>query len=60
MVSNLSKGDERGNNAKPVCSMSLCGNDAEWQVDFFGKVEYYCMRHKPGLPDTLMTRIKHA
>ena len=40
-----------------ICNVSLCGRQAEWRVDLFDKVEYYCNRHKPRVPDTFMTKI---
>ena len=43
--------------AKPVCNIPLCGRDAEWQVDMFGKLEYYCERHRPGVPEQFMEKV---
>jgi len=43
---------------KPVCNIPLCGRDAEWEVDMFGKVEYYCERHRPGVPEKFMVKVK--
>jgi len=40
-----------------ICNVSLCGRLAEWRVELFDKVEYYCNRHKPSVPETLMTKL---
>ena len=45
---------------KPVCDLPLCGKDADWEVEMFGRTEYYCMRHRPGVPEKLMNRIRPA
>jgi hypothetical protein len=42
---------------EPICNISLCGKVAVWKVDFFDRVEYYCQRHKPGVPEMLMTKL---
>jgi hypothetical protein len=42
----------------PKCDVTLCGNTAEWKVDFFGKTEHYCDEHRPMIPTTLMKQIK--
>jgi hypothetical protein len=44
-------------NGPPMCHIPLCGGDAEWRVELFERVEYYCNRHRPGLPETLMTKV---
>jgi len=41
-----------------ICNVSLCGHNAEWRVELFDKVEYYCNRHKPSVPETLMTKLE--
>lgn len=46
--------------ARPICSISLCGRDAEWEVELFGKTEYYCQRHRPTVPETLMMKLVHS
>ena len=43
--------------AKPVCNLPLCGRPADWEVDMFGKVEYFCERHRPGIPEKFMTKL---
>ena len=42
----------------PTCDIPLCGRDAEWRVEMFEKVEYYCERHRPGVPEKFMTLVK--
>ncbi|MGA2790007.1 MAG: hypothetical protein ABSF00_04470 [Candidatus Bathyarchaeia archaeon] len=44
---------------KPLCNIPLCGREADWQVEMFGKVEYYCERHRPGVPEKFMNRLKN-
>jgi hypothetical protein len=44
--------------SEPLCNISLCGRNAVWKVEFFDKTEYYCQRHKPSVPDALMTRLE--
>ena len=51
---------EEESDAKPVCSLPLCGREAEWEVDMFGKVEYFCERHRPGVPEKFMLRVNTA
>ena len=48
----------QNSDSKPVCNIPLCGRDADWEVELFGKVEYYCMRHKPSVPEQFMARVK--
>jgi hypothetical protein len=55
----LSNEAERNSETKPVCSISLCSREADWKVELFGKPEYYCERHRPGVPETLMTKLKN-
>jgi len=45
---------------KPICNISLCSREADWEVELFGKPEYYCERHRPSVPETLMTKLKHS
>ena len=54
MASSTSQNSE----TKPVCNIPLCGRDADLEVELFGKVEYYCMRHKPGVPEQFMVKVK--
>ena len=49
---------EQASETKPVCNVPLCGRMADWEVDMFGKVEYYCERHRPGVPEKFMTRLR--
>ncbi|MGA2461042.1 MAG: hypothetical protein ABSF82_06445 [Candidatus Bathyarchaeia archaeon] len=46
--------------AKPVCNIALCGKEAEWEVELFGKVEHYCQRHRPAVPEKFFTKLNHA
>jgi len=55
---NMDTSSTKNSNQPPVCNISLCGKDAEWRVDLFDKVEYYCNRHRPGVPETLMTKLQ--
>ncbi|HUK26927.1 MAG TPA: hypothetical protein VLV31_00770 [Candidatus Acidoferrales bacterium] len=48
----------QNSDSKPVCNIPLCGKEADWEVEMFGKVEYYCMRHRPRVPDQFMARVK--
>ena len=45
--------------SKPMCDLPLCGRPAVWEVDLFGKVEHYCERHRPGIPEKFMTIVNH-
>jgi len=42
---------------KPVCNLPLCGRPAEWRMEMFGKVEYYCSRHRPAVPEKFMAKV---
>ena len=55
LVIEMSHGSEQ---SELLCDISLCGRNAVWKVELFDKIEYYCQRHKPGVPDTLMTRLE--
>ena len=46
--------------AGPLCGISLCGREAEWEVELFGKVEHYCERHRPAVPEKFLTKLSHA
>jgi hypothetical protein len=50
---------QENSEAEPVCNVPLCGRLADWEVDMFGKVEYYCERHRPGVPEKFMTKLDH-
>ncbi len=50
---------EQSSESKPVCNVPLCGRLADWEVDMFGKVEYYCERHRPGVPEKFMAKVTH-
>jgi hypothetical protein len=54
----MASSESENSESKPVCNVPLCGRDADWEVELFGKVEYYCMRHKPGVPEQFMARVK--
>jgi len=54
----MGDGTSESSESTPICSIPLCGRDAEWEVEMFGKMEYYCMRHKPGVPEKFMTRTR--
>ena len=43
---------------KPACNIPLCGREAVWEVGMFGKLEYYCERHRPAVPEKFMDRVK--
>ena len=53
MSANIAQDSE----GRPICSISLCGRDAEWEVEMFGKIEYYCQKHRPTVPEAFMVRI---
>lgn len=48
--------EERNTGQGKLCSFSLCGATAHWYTDFFGDTEYYCDRHKPVIPQSLLKR----
>jgi hypothetical protein len=56
----LNNDAESNSEAKPLCNVSLCGREADWEVELFGKPEYYCERHRPSVPEALMTKIRHS
>lgn len=49
---------EQNPQTKAECNLPLCGREADWEVEMFGKVEYYCERHRPGVPEKFMKRVK--
>jgi hypothetical protein len=53
----MASSKQENSDSKPICNIPLCGKDADWEVELFGKVEYYCMRHKPGVPEQFMARL---
>jgi len=40
-----------------LCSLPLCGAPADWFVESFGEIQYYCDRHKPMVPQALLKRL---
>jgi len=50
---------QQNSEPKPVCNVPLCGKQADWEVDMFGKPEYYCERHRPGIPERFMIKVNH-
>jgi hypothetical protein len=44
--------------ARKLCSLPVCGAMADWYTDFFGETEYYCDRHKPMIPQSLLKRVE--
>jgi hypothetical protein len=48
---------QENSDPKPVCNLPLCGKPADWEVEVFGKVEYYCERHRPAIPEKFMTKL---
>jgi len=44
----------------PTCNIALCGKEAEWRVEMFERVEYYCERHRPGVPEKFLTAVKSS
>jgi len=45
---------------RQLCSLPLCGSAADWFTDFFGGTEYYCDKHKPMIPQSLLKRVSAA
>lgn len=43
---------------RKLCSLPVCGATADWYTDFFGETEYYCDRHKPMIPQSLLKRVE--
>jgi len=41
---------------RQLCSLPICGSAADWFTDFFGGTEYYCDKHKPMIPQSLLKR----
>jgi len=48
---------QQNSDSKPVCNLPLCGKPADWQVEMFGKVDYYCERHRPSIPEKFMVKV---
>ena len=48
---------QQDSDTKPVCSLPLCGRPAEWEMEMFGKVEFYCSRHRPIVPEKFMSKV---
>jgi len=48
--------EEQDTSQPKLCSLPLCGAMADWSTDFFGETEYYCDKHKPVIPQTLLKR----
>jgi hypothetical protein len=42
---------------RQACSLPLCGAPADWFVESFGEIEYYCDRHKPMVPQAFLKRV---
>jgi hypothetical protein len=49
--------EERGTIGRKLCSFPVCGVMADWSTDFFGETEYYCDKHKPMIPQSLLKRV---
>jgi hypothetical protein len=49
--------EEKDTNRPKLCSFPVCGAAADWFTDFFGETEYYCDRHKPMIPKSLLKRV---
>jgi hypothetical protein len=48
--------EEKGTSSRKLCSFPVCGAMADWFTDFFGETEYYCDKHKPMIPQSLLKR----
>jgi hypothetical protein len=48
--------EEKDTGKRKLCSFPVCGAMADWFTDFFGKTEYYCEKHKPMIPLSLLKR----
>lgn len=53
----MQNAEHENDETRPVCNLPLCGRPAEWEVEMFGKVEYYCERHRPGVPEKFMSKL---
>lgn len=51
---------ERDTSDRKLCSFPVCGAMADWYTDFFGETEYYCDKHKPMIPQSLLKRANAA
>jgi hypothetical protein len=52
--------EERDTSGRKLCSFPVCGAMADWSTDFFGETEYYCDKHKPMIPQSLLKRADAA
>jgi hypothetical protein len=52
--------EERDTSDRKSCSFPVCGAMADWATDFFGETEYYCDKHKPMIPQSLLKRVDTA
>lgn len=50
--------EEQDNSERKLCSVPLCGVTADWFTNFFGDPEYYCDKHKPVIPESLLKRAR--
>jgi hypothetical protein len=48
--------EEQDQSRRKLCSFPVCGATADWFTDFFGETEYYCDKHKPMIPKSLLKR----
>jgi hypothetical protein len=48
--------EEKDTSRRKLCSFPVCGATADWFTDFFGETEYYCEKHKPMIPVSLLKR----
>jgi hypothetical protein len=48
--------EKKDANRRKLCSFPVCGATADWFTDFFGETEYYCDKHKPMIPQSLLKR----
>jgi hypothetical protein len=49
--------EEKDARKRELCSFPVCGATADWSTDFFGETEYYCEKHKPMIPQSLLKRV---
>jgi len=50
--------EEHDTSQHKLCSFPLCGATADYFTDFFGETEYYCDKHKPVIPESLLKRAR--
>ena len=48
--------EEQDMSPRKLCSFPVCGERADWFTDFFGETEFYCDKHKPVIPQSLLKR----